>query len=155
MQRMKSMKKHERRLRKKLAKIQYRRNRAIFIELCIQMKKEIPSYVKRLLNLRKQAILLNRAKVSLGSWEPKPKDCHHNVTVWCQYNRKYKKVRGWLYFNTLKRFVAHSVVKAPDGKIYDITPYEVPNTYPFIPAHIEERKYVAIVHLSGGNLYHY
>ena len=46
-------------------------------------------------------------------------------------------------------FLAHSVVRAPDGELYDITPLNTPRQYPFIIAKEPEAEYVSLVEGRG------
>lgn len=143
-----------RKLKRKLAKIQQRKNNISFIELIIFKKKILPNYINNLKHNISKCIDLRYAEVSLGDWQPSPKKCHDNVSIWCQHNPEYKSIRGWLYFDLIGRFVAHSVVKAPDGYFYDITPTDnlVMGTYPFIPTQEPFKEFMAIVKASNGAL---
>ena len=95
----------------------------------------------------RKARKLRRAEVRQGDWVPHPNRCHENVSVWCEANDGYEPVRGWLYFDLpglpMSRFVAHSAVRAPDGKLYDITPSRASQDYPFIESGLSEDDYAA------------
>ena len=103
---------------------------------------------------RDEAAILPVAEVAMGDWKPQPNQCHQNVTDWCENNPDYKPVRGWLYFSffgLLGRvlFEAHSAVRAPDGKIYDITPSFAMSQYPFIVAKETEEEFAELVSEKG------
>lgn len=79
--------------------------------------------------------------------------CHHNVTEWCALEPTYKVVRGWLYFDltgcSVARFVAHSVVRAEDGNLYDITPSNASQDYPFLEGNLSEGEFTKLVEEAG------
>src|SRR4051812_19539752 len=63
--------------------------------------------------------------VALGAWKPVASQCHDNVAIWVKADRNFAPVTGWLYFDLdgkkpFVRFTAHSVVRAPDGSLWDI-----------------------------------
>ena len=65
--------------------------------------------------------------VSLEGWQPEASKCHENVDIWVRENENsgYFAERGWINsYNIFQgiRLTAHSVVKAPDGRLFDITP---------------------------------
>ncbi len=86
-----------------------------------------------------------------GDWKPAPKFCHANVETWVMRSPEYAIVRGWVAFDQSNippgfplrpffRFAAHSVISKPDGSLFDITPADISQPYPFIrhPGTIEE-----------------
>jgi hypothetical protein len=75
-------------------------------------------------------------------------ECHNNVDRWVSENPDHKAVRGWLFFNMLLRFTAHSVVEAPDGRMFDLTPSRASQRYPFLRHHGPNNEFEAIV-LAG------
>ena len=99
------------------------------------------------------AVILKRATIEGGDWEPQPNMCHHNVSIWCQHKPEFKVVRGWLYFDLLGlnyvKFVAHSAVRNPDGELFDITPASASQDYPFIESGLSEEKYAEFVETRG------
>src|SRR5689334_12473115 len=93
-----------------------------------------------------EAVVLGWAEVEIGDWRPGAKDCHANVTTLCAHDSAYSSVRGWLYFDfggCLDRvqFLAHSAVRGPDGTLYDITPSQASQQYPFVAANLSEHEY--------------
>jgi hypothetical protein len=81
----------------------------------------------------------------------------------------HKSVRGWLVFDLtgneigrrmlslalrlpvplpLCRFTAHSVVETPDGRLFDLTPSQASQRYPFLRHHEPDSELEAIV-LAG------
>lgn len=63
---------------------------------------------------------------SFASWKPKVAECHENVDHWVRHHPGYTAVRGWLAYASYGSndfgYTAHSVVRDPDGKLFDITP---------------------------------
>lgn len=111
---------------------------------------DLEPYVERLYQRRDTSVLLTPATVSDGEWKPLPNECHANVTTFCLSNPKFKIVRGWLYFHLnhelpFERFMAHSAVLSPEGKLYDITPNVMSQQYPFIRAEEGEDEYAALI----------
>jgi hypothetical protein len=106
-----------------------------------------------------QAAVLNWAEVSIGDWKPQLNECHGNVTELCAHDPSYTPVRGWLYFDfggllDCVQFLAHSAVRAPDGKLYDITPAIASQQYPFLAAEESEREYAALIQSGVTELWH-
>ncbi|KXG87587.1 hypothetical protein [Agrobacterium bohemicum] len=63
--------------------------------------------------------------VTIGDWKPQPSECHQNVDYYVQHHRGYVAVRGWLLllvFGEQKQYTPHSVVRCPEGNLFDITP---------------------------------
>lgn len=90
------------------------------------------------------------ARVELGGWKPTAKECHGNVSTWCQNTDGYSPVRGWLYFDfddqlSYVRFVAHSVVRDAQGILWDITPQNATQPHPFNVAEEAEVNYQALI----------
>ncbi len=98
-----------------------------------------------------EAVYLKRAEVKIGEWEPEYNMCHHNVSEWCLNDPSYKPVRGWLYFDALRRFKSHSAVLTLDGELFDITPSRASTEYPFLSANLSEEEYSALVEEAGVN----
>ena len=68
--------------------------------------------------------------VSLPGGRPKVADCHCNVNIWVKENPGTTVVRGWVTrvdFGLCVELAAHSVVRGPDGKLFDITQLENEN----------------------------
>lgn len=106
-------------------------------------------YAKELYSRVGSATLLNRATIAGGDWEPQANMCHHNVTICCELKPEYTPVRGWLYFElpgaSFVKFVAHSAVRTPDGELYDITPSNASQDYPFVDGGLSEDQYSELV----------
>jgi hypothetical protein len=102
-----------------------------------------------LYELRQTGQIIRLAKLGIGDgsapdgWKPRPNLCHDNVDVWIGRSPEYQAVRGWVVFDfstnplfhasPFVRFTAHSIICAPDGKLWDITPQpHVSQRYPFI-----------------------
>lgn len=105
-----------------------------------------------------EAATVAKLQVQVGEWKPKENMCHHNVSYFCEMNPEYRPVRGWLYFNLpglpVAKFLSHSVVRAPDGTLYDITPWNASQGYPFIASCLSEDEYAQLVDGQGVNELH-
>ena len=83
--------------------------------------------------------------------------CHHNATELWRHDNSYTPIRGWLYFDLpgldYVKFVSHSAVKMPDGKLVDITPKQntIFQDYPFLEGHLDEEDYENLVDVCGYN----
>jgi len=67
---------------------------------------------------------------------PVANDCHANVDRWIIENPGHAAVRGWLIVSDMGlccMYAAHSVVAAPDGVLFDITPLPSGYTFRFLP----------------------
>jgi hypothetical protein len=110
-------------------------------------------YGRALMERAGEAQRLLRAEVRAPDWEPQPNRCHENVTIWCESNQGYVPVRGWLFFDLPglphARFVAHSAVRTPDGQLYDITPSNAMQEYPFLEAQLSEEDFADLVEGQG------
>jgi hypothetical protein len=106
---------------------------------------DITKYAARLYVRRSEGIILTCANVSIGKWKPQPKLCHGNVAVWCDNDTSYQPVRGWLHLELAGIFLAHSVVRKPNGELCDITPLNAHQQYPFILAEESEAEYEDLI----------
>ncbi|MDW9502244.1 hypothetical protein [Sinorhizobium meliloti] len=65
-------------------------------------------------------------EVSFAGWAPKGAECHENVDHWVRHHPECTPVRGWLAYASYGSdefgYAAHSVVRGPDGNLFDITP---------------------------------
>lgn len=108
-------------------------------------------YVGKLKKMASSATIIPRAVIDGGNWQPYPNKCHENVDIWCGHNSNYHPVRGWLYFDlpgiAYVKFVAHSVVRKPDGSLVDITPSGASSDYPFVTANLTDDEYDEILGL--------
>ena len=62
--------------------------------------------------------------VSLPDWHPVLGDCHANVDAWIKTCPGSAAVRGWVAWYQVfpgMKLTAHSVVRGPNGELYDIT----------------------------------
>ncbi len=114
----------------------------------------IQNYGADLYKRRGSRIILQWVDVCIGDWQPEANDCHLNVTTLCESCEEYSPVRGWLYQDLAGvmpyvSFLAHSAVKAPDGKLYEITPSAASQQYPFIIAEEGEEDYATLVEREG------
>jgi hypothetical protein len=64
-----------------------------------------------------------------GGNKPSLNKCHENVARWIAENPDHIAARGWLVTSGFL-FDKHTVVRSPDGTLFDITPLQVPT--PFI-----------------------
>ena len=72
---------------------------------------------------------------TIGDWRPEIANCHANVERWVRANPGSKGVQGWVEFANSSgdstRLTAHSIVQAPDGRRFDITPVlDEPSRFP-------------------------
>ncbi|WP_454782808.1 hypothetical protein [Legionella sp. WA2022007384] len=148
-----NQKKQNRKIKKNSAKVQFRKNKLNFIELLLKKKYELINYKNELVKRKKEAFYVPLRCVSIGDWNPQPNLCHQNVFTITRNIPGYYAVHGWLYFDMIGKFVAHSVIKAPDGKYYDITPQMSTTQYPFITANLKKKEFYTIVKLTKGNLF--
>lgn len=105
---------------------------------------DLAAYAMKLYTRRNEGMFLKFADVSIGKWKPLPKLCHENVATWCDNDPSYQPVRGWLYMCDIGTFLAHSVVRIPNGELRDITPMNA-SQYPFIIAEESEAEYEDLI----------
>ncbi|MFK3968609.1 hypothetical protein ACI2KT_34180 [Ensifer adhaerens] len=71
--------------------------------------------------------------VSFADWKPKVAECHDNVDYSVEHHPGCSAVRGWLAYASYGTndfgYTAHSVVRGPEGDLFDITPTHDPD-YP-------------------------
>jgi hypothetical protein len=76
----------------------------------------------------KDAKIIPFREVAVGGWRPKVAECHENVDAWVQANPQSRAIRGWVVFASYGGdalgLTAHSIVKGPDGELFDITPMQ-------------------------------
>jgi hypothetical protein len=109
-------------------------------------------HARALYEHRGEAIVVPLVNVSTDDWQPVVKECHENCEVWCERHPEYELVRGWFYvpFPTLAycRFLAHTVVRQPDGQLIDITPRGMmmePTPYQFLPTIVSRAEFETLV----------
>ncbi len=117
------------------------------------------AYAAALFARLNQVALLQPAVVDIGDWHPQLNSCHANVTELCAHDRSYSPVRGWLYFDfggylDRVQFLAHSAIRAPNGNLYDITPSQATQQYPFLAAVEPEAEYRALIESGVVRLWH-
>ena len=123
---------------------------------------ELIEYARQLYLRRGEAVVVSPANASIGDWLPKANECHGNVSTFVLNTPGFEAVRGWLYFDFLNvfpfvRFLAHSVVCNGEGNLYDITPQNATQPYPFLEAKVSEEKFeefVVTLIPRDGNLDH-
>ena len=75
---------------------------------------------------RPEAVTVPYIEVSIGDWKPEESDCHNNAKRWVEANPLWEVVTGWISFMWFGpcgvQLTAHSVVRDPDGSLFDITP---------------------------------
>lgn len=66
--------------------------------------------------------------IVIDGWKPKSGQCHQNVDYWVTCHPGHTAVRGWIFWYSgggdLSVYTAHSVVRAADGELFDITPLD-------------------------------
>ena len=104
----------------------------------MRMVLDLREYAERLYERRHEAVVIPFVEGEADDWRPQPKQCHDNVTRVVLENDGYTAIRGWLFIDCRPsgsphvRFLAHSVIETPDGRVLDITPTPVPQKHPFI-----------------------
>jgi len=99
-----------------------------------------------LLSKIEEAQFLPFLDVLINGEMAKKKDCHRNAMCFSEENKSFRLVHGWLIidprpkFNSIK-FIAHSVVMNTDGNLIDITPSDASDSYLFLPAFIDDKKF--------------
>lgn len=106
-----------------------------------------------------EAVMLKRMDVNIGEWRPSQNECHANVTQIHLHDSSHTPVRGWLYFDfggALDRvqFLAHSVIRAPNGELWDVTPSMASQEYPFIADDGPEEAFASLVTNGVIRLWH-
>jgi hypothetical protein len=111
------------------------------------------AYGQSLMLRASEAAFVAKIHLSVGDWKPERNMCHHNVTYFCEHNPDYAAVRGWLYFELpgleFAKFLSHSVVRASDGTLCDITPWEATQDYAFLPANLNDDEYAELIEEQG------
>jgi hypothetical protein len=113
------------------------------------MPVDLDTYLPALAARVSSAQMLKRGEIDGGDWQPKPNECHENATTWSELKEGFTPVRGWLYFGEAGLLVAHSVVRAPDGDLYDLTPSEASKDYPFLESALSEEDYGDLIVTRG------
>lgn len=113
------------------------------------------AYVAKLHARLPDAVMLKRVEICIGSWQPEENECHANASQIHLHDSSYTPVRGWLYFDfggLLDRvqFLAHSAVRTPEGELWDITPSQASQEYPFLAAEESEEEFAAMI--EGGTI---
>ncbi|WP_196160479.1 hypothetical protein [Reinekea sp. G2M2-21] len=111
----------------------------------------VKDYLLELYRRRSEARVTLLAKIEGGNWQPSPKACHENVEIFCEHSVGFDIVRGWFYFDLpdtpgCAMFVAHSVVRTPQGVLSDITPQAgtTSRRYPFLEALVSDEEFFLI-----------
>lgn len=119
---------------------------------------DVEAYGNSLMQRVSEAVPVKRVKVAIQEWTPEANKCHDNVAVFCEHKPDHAPVRGWLYLDLPEfefvQFLAHSVVRAPDGVLVDITPWEATQHYPFLDGKLSGDEYAHLVDEQAvGHLY--
>jgi hypothetical protein len=92
------------------------------------------------------------------AWQPIANDCHNNTDRFVLENPGFKSVRGWRVFDYSDlgffRFMSHSVISAPDGHLFEITPNPTGYAPPFLRHLGLEGEFEAIVEAGWPSLSH-
>ena len=99
---------------------------------------------------RHEGVIVPEAVASIGDWSPEKHTCHYNADTWCNRETESSPVRGYLYFDLpglmpYVRFILHSVIRDKSGKLWDITPSQANQQYPFIEAEETEEEFGELV----------
>jgi hypothetical protein len=118
---------------------------------------DLTALVNSLYARRHEGVVVPFEPQTITSGQPQEHDCHSNTDRYVRDHPDHKSVRGWMIFDYNKttqgwwpvcRFMAHSVVEAPDGRLFDITPSQASQRYPFIRHSGPDSEFEAIV-LAG------
>lgn len=115
------------------------------------------AYAKFLYSNVTDAVYLKFLDVTINGSKPKPKECHNNVNKFIEQNISFSPVYGWLVIDAPTTsqclFLAHSVIKDTDGKLFEITPIQSCEPRPFIEAQLTdydfEQLFYALLETSG------
>lgn len=71
------------------------------------------------------AVLIHFVEPCPDGWVPRKAHCHENAATWVCSNPSWSISRGWIHVSgdghTGAIFDAHSVVRDPSGKLWDVT----------------------------------
>lgn len=90
----------------------------------------------------------------IADWHPTPAACHENAARWVELHPDHRRVPGWAFapYLTLpnrKRFISHSVVETPDGRLLDVTLSEKDGHHPFVRHPGPPEQFYAAVQNNG------
>ncbi len=115
----------------------------------------VEEYISELFSRIPEARVIPKKSVRIAAWEPAPHWCHDNASKFCASEEGYKHIYGWLYADLTEfgyvSFIFHSVVKSPDGKLFDITPSNAVIEYPFLGSNLPDEAYIELIELYKGN----
>lgn len=123
-------------------------------------REQVAEYTEALYERRESGVHTKCGHVENPDWQPDANRCHDNAAIFCEYSPDHAPVRGWLYFDfplmNYVKFLAHSVVRTPDGDLFDITPANRSQPYPFIEALLTDEEFFGVEsNTEDGNLvYH-
>jgi hypothetical protein len=116
---------------------------------------DIRALARQLYEARHLAQTVPYMACSLPGWSPAEKECHRNADYWCLHNPGHLALSGWMVFDwtaaflldqpSRYHFTAHSVVRAPNGALFDLTPSQAHQRYPFLPHPGPDEEFVALV----------
>ena len=106
--------------------------------------------------------MLVHVEINPPDWQPAANMCYQNATDFYCRDPRYQPVRGWLYFDLADAedyvfFIGHSAIEIPEGELWDITPLNAIQQYPFISSGLAEENFAELVDILGpdGKLIHY
>jgi hypothetical protein len=116
-------------------------------------------FAQRLYDRRHEAVVVPFRQCSLSEWEPTEGQRHHNADYWALSNPTHKAVRGWLVFDfsnawllglrAVFRFTAHSIIDDGTGTLFDLTPSQASQRYPFLRHEGLEGEFISLVEDHG------
>lgn len=108
---------------------------------------------RELFGRRHEAISVPFRDCTAADFEPTRQDCHGNVARWGRLHPDHQPMRGWLVIEHLDRgycrFVAHSVVRDEQGRLFDLTPPGMAARYPFLQHPYTAEEFVLMLARSG------
>jgi hypothetical protein len=112
----------------------------------------LSDHARELYTRLREAVVVPYVDVGDSAWRPAVQDCHGNCEAWCAQHPEYQLVRGWICVPMTGlaycRFLAHSVVRQPDGTLIDITPrgpLREAEPYRFLPTFVSNDEYETLV----------
>ena len=119
------------------------------------MPVDLLALMNSLYDRRQKAVVVPYEPTSMKSDSPREGECHNNADRYVLENPDCQSIRGWLVFDNATasvfssrphfRFTSHSVVERADGRLFDPTPTQASQRYPFLRHEGPESEFDAII----------
>ena len=116
---------------------------------------DMAALAQSLFERRRTAVVIPYRESSLPEWKPSEHLCHINADYWSIHTHGDMPVRGWLVFDLSSamifgqrprfRFTAHSVNIDENGNLFDLTPSQASQRYPFIRHQGSDEEFMTLV----------